>query len=358
MPRLNNIAKSHPPSTLWHPYRQLSPRLGFCNRSANCAMVMFWQVKIAGSGAAPAGGSLNLVNVRPAGLAFCIFGFVATSEYADTGLSSVWLSSGTGPLTMRAASAPRPACPGQVLTVPADGALATMSNRSVSAHFGMPVTCSGIDGQKSFAFESTSNKETHHHPRHIHPGSRLTRNLPPRPPGSDGLTLATSNSVGRGMVGSASETAGRLSVGFSLTLSTTITGVGIRLSSSFKPSCFSIASKGRDPPHPRRRPLGPHEPYRPLNVKVPVALSVRSGPKLRIPTNICPHHAAPSPACKCRHRHVAAHIVNGHSGSEGDRWSSAHSRQPIMILGPRLDGGPGGGLPGRFTRFPPCHPPP
>ena len=68
-------------------------------------------------------------------------------------------------------------------------------------------------------------------------------NLPPLPPGSEGLTLATSNSVGAGIAGRASATPGGFALGFWLTLSTTITGVGTCFCSSFNPSCLSTASE-------------------------------------------------------------------------------------------------------------------
>ena len=57
--------------------------------------------------------------------------------------------------------------------------------------------------------------------------------------GSLGLMLATSNSVGTGIAGSASAVPGGFSLGLRFTLSTTITGVGAGLSSNFSPSCLS-----------------------------------------------------------------------------------------------------------------------
>jgi len=69
---------------------EFSPCAIPCNLSANCVIVMFWQVNIREPGGEPAGAMAFLQEVRLAGSAFLIFGFAATSEYAVTGRVSVW----------------------------------------------------------------------------------------------------------------------------------------------------------------------------------------------------------------------------------------------------------------------------
>src|SRR6516165_9356332 len=70
------------------------------------------------------------------------------------------------------------------------------------------------------------------------------------------FTSATSNSFGGGGVGRASTTPGGFSPGVLLTLSTTTTGVGVGLCSSFSPSCLSRASKTVSRPAPASGPNG------------------------------------------------------------------------------------------------------
>ena len=110
----------------------------FCNFSANCAMVMFWQVSTREPGGAPAGALAVLHHVRLAGSAGFIFGFTDTSEYAVTGRSSVWYV-----ILKRSTSNARSIGASASVSIEAaddasDDAFATMSNRSVSAHPGTP----------------------------------------------------------------------------------------------------------------------------------------------------------------------------------------------------------------------------
>src|SRR6516225_8245245 len=111
-----------------------------------------------------------------------------------------------------------------------DGAFAITSNRAVFAQDGTPVSWSLLLILKARVIRNCNGMPpTFNRP----PG--CIWNLETLESGLAVLTVATSNSVGAGIAGSASAVPGGFSLGFWLTLSTTRTGVGICLSSSFKP---------------------------------------------------------------------------------------------------------------------------
>src|SRR5262249_28544887 len=130
--------------------------------------------------------------------------------------------------------------------IPLLGAFATMTYRSVSRNLGPPTRRSlarfgGISKAIPMRFLSVPVAS-------ILPPWVYRMPTPWGPSGGDGLISAVSNSGFSG--GKASATPGALSVGFRFTLSTTMTGIASCLDSSFKPSCFSTASKIEIPSAP------------------------------------------------------------------------------------------------------------
>ena len=103
---------------------------------------MFWQVSNCEPGGDPAGATDGLHHVRLAGSAFFIFGFPDTRLYADICRSSVWyLRPKRFSSNDRSIGAIDGASSGRVAGL-VHSALAVISKRSESTHFGAPTNCS------------------------------------------------------------------------------------------------------------------------------------------------------------------------------------------------------------------------
>src|SRR3569833_413515 len=106
------------------------------SQSANCAIVTFWHVYLTDHSppTEPERGISRLQKVRLTGSDIFIFGFTALRTYATPGLCSVCQASLKRSLSRACRGSHRfVLSSGAVLA----GALATISNRSESAHFGM-----------------------------------------------------------------------------------------------------------------------------------------------------------------------------------------------------------------------------
>src|SRR6516165_10283289 len=146
--------------------------------------------------------------MRLSGSAFFILGFAATSEYADTGLSSVWyviLKRSFRSASIIGATASMSIGP---RAGPPEAVLALTSYRSESANGGSPTNSSLLLVLNARLIRNRSGK-----PSATRRPPGCIWYLPILELGSVGLIVATSNSVGAGIGGSASATPGGFSVG-------------------------------------------------------------------------------------------------------------------------------------------------